>query len=147
MLLDLVAAVRKGFRIASKLDFVQLRGIAHRVHEAFEQCAGDFYHVGLLLGHGKMEMIPQLPPYQGNRVRKGGASLAIPRCAAHAGRSLLDQQLGSQRDDGVEAQQRRGGASNRAVIPLALRFHPQTDLPPCSEQVFSRNPLILLMIL
>src|SRR5713101_5142968 len=41
-----------------------------------------------------MEMIPQLPPHQGNRVRKGGARFTIPRRAAHAGRSLLDQQLG-----------------------------------------------------
>ena len=30
-----------------------------------------------------------------------------------------------QRDDRVEAQQRRGGAGNGAIIPLALRFHPQ----------------------
>ena len=72
-----------------------------------------------------MNMLPQLPPHQGNRVRKGGASFAIPRRAAHAGRSLLDQQLSRQRDDRVEAQQRRGGARNRAIIPLALRFHPE----------------------
>jgi hypothetical protein len=33
-----------------QLDFIQLCGIAHRIHEAFEQCARYFYHVGLLLG-------------------------------------------------------------------------------------------------
>src|SRR4029450_2528191 len=32
-----------------------------------------------------MEMRPQLPLHQGNRVRKGGASFAIPCCASHAG--------------------------------------------------------------
>jgi hypothetical protein len=30
------------------LDFVQLRGIAHRINKAFEQRARNFYHVGLL---------------------------------------------------------------------------------------------------
>ena len=34
--------------IQSKLDFIQLCGIAHRINEAFEQCAWNFYHVGLL---------------------------------------------------------------------------------------------------
>jgi hypothetical protein len=34
--------------LKSQLDFIQLRGITNRVNEAFEQCAGDFYHVGLL---------------------------------------------------------------------------------------------------
>ena len=33
-----------------ELDLVQLRGITNRVDEAFEQCARNFYHVGLLLG-------------------------------------------------------------------------------------------------
>jgi len=31
-----------------ELDFIQLCGIAHRINEAFEQCAWNFYHVGLL---------------------------------------------------------------------------------------------------
>ena len=33
---------------SSKLDFIQLRGIAHRIHEAFEQFTRNLYHVGLL---------------------------------------------------------------------------------------------------
>jgi hypothetical protein len=33
---------------ASKLDFIQLRGIANRIHEAFEQCTRNLYHVGRL---------------------------------------------------------------------------------------------------
>jgi hypothetical protein len=48
-----------------------------------------------------MDMLPQLPPHQGNRVRKGGVRFTIPRRVAHAGRSLLDQQLSRQRDDCV----------------------------------------------
>src|SRR5262245_29880350 len=56
--------------IHRELDFIQLRGITNRVNEAFAQCTGDFYHVGLLLGHGKMEMLPQLPAHQGQRIRK-----------------------------------------------------------------------------
>jgi hypothetical protein len=32
----------------TKLDFIQLCGIAHRINEAFEQCARYFYHVGCL---------------------------------------------------------------------------------------------------
>ena len=75
-----------------------------------------------------MDMIPQLPPPQGHHIRKGRASFAIPRRAAQTGRSLLDQLLGGQRDDRVEAQQRWGGAGNSAIIPLALRFHPQMRL-------------------
>ena len=70
-------------------------------------------------------MLPQLPPHQGHRVCKGGARFALPRRAAHAGRSLRDPQLGRQCDERVEAQQRRGGASNRTRMPLVLRFHPQ----------------------
>ena len=72
-----------------------------------------------------MDVLPQLPPYQGNRIRKGRVSFVIPRRAAHASHSLFDQQLGRQCDDRVEAQQRWGGASNGALTPLALRFHPQ----------------------
>jgi hypothetical protein len=34
--------------VCSKLDFIQLRGIAHRINKAFEQYAQHFYHVGLL---------------------------------------------------------------------------------------------------
>ncbi len=36
------------FQRISKLDFIQLRGIAHRIHEAFEQFTRNLYHVGLL---------------------------------------------------------------------------------------------------
>ena len=72
-----------------------------------------------------MDMIPQLPPHQGNRVRKGRTSFAIPRGAAHTCRSLFQQQLGGQRNDRVEAQQRRGRTGDGPIIPLALRFHPQ----------------------
>ena len=115
----------QGFKTASKLDFIQLRGIAYRVNEAFEQCARNLYHVGLLVGHGKMDMLPHLPPHPSNRVRKGGARFVIPRRTAHAGRSLFNQQLGGQRDNRIEAQQRWGGAGNGAIIPLTLRFHPQ----------------------
>jgi hypothetical protein len=46
-----------------------------------------------------MEILPQLPPHQGHRVCKCGTYFAIPRCAAHAGRSLVDQQMGSQRNE------------------------------------------------
>ena len=31
-----------------KLDFIQLRGIANRIHEAFEQFTRNLYHVGRL---------------------------------------------------------------------------------------------------
>ena len=68
-----------------------------------------------------MEMLPQLSPHQGNRVRKGGARCAIPRRAAHAGHALFDQQMRVQRNDRVEAKQRRGGARNGPIIPLALQ--------------------------
>src|SRR5919109_35470 len=90
---------RSIYHSTSKLDFIQLCGIAHRINEAFEQCARHFDRVGFLKGHGKMDMLPYLPPYQGNRVRKGRMRFAIPRRAAHAGHSLLDQQMGRQRDD------------------------------------------------
>ena len=43
-----VVYLTRGFRTASKLDFIQLRGIAHRIHEAFEQFTRNLYHVGLL---------------------------------------------------------------------------------------------------
>jgi hypothetical protein len=33
---------------ASKLDFVHLRGIANRVHQAVKQDTWNFYHIGLL---------------------------------------------------------------------------------------------------
>jgi len=56
----------------NELDFIQLRSIAERFSEAFQQYAWDFNHVCFLLGHGKMEMIPQVPPHQGHRVRKPG---------------------------------------------------------------------------
>ena len=37
--------------VTTKLDFVQLRRIAERFREALQQCAWDFNHIGLLLGH------------------------------------------------------------------------------------------------
>ena len=36
--------------VSSKLDFVQLRRIAERFSEAFQQCAWDLNHIGRLLG-------------------------------------------------------------------------------------------------
>src|SRR4029453_7979279 len=39
------------FQTGSKLDFIQLRRIAERFREALQQCAWDFNHIGLLLGH------------------------------------------------------------------------------------------------
>jgi hypothetical protein len=38
-------------RTRPELDFVQLRRIAERFSEALQQCAWDFKHIGLLLGH------------------------------------------------------------------------------------------------
>src|SRR4029434_1821228 len=84
---------RVNFKTASKLDFIHICSIANRINEAFAQLARPFYPVALLERRGKMEMIPQLPPHQGNRVRKGGTSFAIPRCASHAGYALFDTQM------------------------------------------------------
>ena len=36
------------YRLSTKLGFIQLCSIAHRINEAFEQCARYFYHVGCL---------------------------------------------------------------------------------------------------
>jgi hypothetical protein len=66
-----------------------------------------------------------MPLYQGNGVRKGRARLALPRCVAYTRHTLVDQQMGSQRDDGIEAQQGRGGAGNGTLVPLALRSIPR----------------------
>src|SRR4029453_3845742 len=93
------------FWMRAYLYFIQLRSIAERFREAFQQYAWDCNHGGLLVGHGKMEMIPQVPPHPGHRVRKRGAGFAIPRGAAHTGRSLVDQQMRGQRYDRVEAHQ------------------------------------------
>src|SRR6266850_2892023 len=113
------------FLTGPKLDFIHLRGIANRVNEAFKQFARKLYHVSLLLRHGNMTMLPYISPDQGHRIRKGGANFAIPRRASHAGRSLFDQQMRSQRDDRIQAQQGRCRAGNGTIIPLARRFHPQ----------------------
>ena len=43
----LASALSAGTTV-SKLDFIQLCGIAHRIHEAFEQFTRNLYHVGLL---------------------------------------------------------------------------------------------------
>src|SRR5262245_8110385 len=72
-----------------------------------------------------MDMLPQLLPHPGNRIRKRGAGFAIPCRAAHTCRSFFAQQMRSQCNDRVEAQQRRSGTGNSLIIPLALRFHPQ----------------------
>ena len=50
-----------------------------------------------------MTMLPYMSPDQGHRIRKGGARFAIPRRASHAGGSLFDQQMRSQRDDRLQA--------------------------------------------
>ena len=41
--------VRVAFHTFSKLDFIQLRGIANHVNEAVKQDTWNFYHVGLML--------------------------------------------------------------------------------------------------
>ena len=51
MLLDRGMTLLVGFRIASKLDFIQLRSIAERVSEALQQRAWDFNQISLRLGH------------------------------------------------------------------------------------------------
>jgi len=68
-------------RMCYKLDFIQLRSIAERCSEAFQQYAWDVTHIGLLWGHGNMERIPHVQPHQGQRVRKRGVGFAIPRRA------------------------------------------------------------------
>jgi hypothetical protein len=62
-----------------------------------------------------MEMRPQLPPHQGNRIRKHGARFVLPCGAAPTGRSLVDQLLGDPRDNRLEAHQRWCGAGNGAL--------------------------------
>jgi hypothetical protein len=42
------ALIQFGYTNASKLAFIQLCGIAHRIDEAFEQFARHFYQVGVL---------------------------------------------------------------------------------------------------
>jgi hypothetical protein len=49
-IIDLRYYDESGFCLVPYLDFIQLRRIAERFSEAFEQCARYFYQVGLLLG-------------------------------------------------------------------------------------------------
>src|SRR4029450_2617844 len=58
-------AFLRQWSMGPELDFVQLRSIAERFSEALQQCAWNLNHLGRLLGRGKMDMLPQLPPHQG----------------------------------------------------------------------------------
>src|SRR5215211_4137518 len=84
--------------IPSHLGFIQLRSIADRINKAVEQYARNFYHLGLLWRRRKMDVLPQLPPYQGNRIRKGRVSFVIPRRAAHASEDVSNLWIPSQRE-------------------------------------------------
>lgn len=72
-----------------------------------------------------MDMIPQVASNQRDRIGKGRQGFDIPSRATHPACPLLDQQMGDQRHDRIETQQRRGTAGNRLIIPLPLRFQPQ----------------------
>jgi hypothetical protein len=67
---------QSGFLPVDELDFIQLRGIDHRVHKAFEANPRDLHHVGLLLRCGKMDVIPQIPPYKAMASENVGSLLA-----------------------------------------------------------------------
>ncbi len=110
-----------------ELDFIHLCCIGHHVHKAFKQGPRDFNHVGLLLGDGKMDVIPQMSPYQSNRIGKRRIGFAIPGRAAYLARALFDQQMRGQGDDRIQTQQGRRSAGDGAIIPLTLRFHPQVS--------------------
>ena len=72
-----------------------------------------------------MDMIPQVPSNQRDRIGKGGIGFDIPSGAPHQAFPLFDQQMSDQRHDRIEAQQRRGAAGNRLIIPLPLRLESQ----------------------
>jgi len=72
-----------------------------------------------------MTMRPYMSPAQGHRIRTGGASVAIPRRASHAGGSLCDQQRRRPRDDRLQAQQGRCRAGHGTSMPRARRFPPE----------------------
>ena len=63
-------------------------------------------------------MIPHVPPHQGDRIRKCGVGVGLPRRAPDAGHARLEQQMGGQRDDRVE------GLNTAGVVRAMARAFP-----------------------
>ncbi len=68
-------------------------------------------------------MAPQVTPHHRYCVREGRTLFGLPRRTSHREFLLLDQVCRQQTHHRVERKERRRGARNRFVRPLALRLH------------------------
>src|ERR687894_2436972 len=103
--------------------------VANRVGQPFHEDPWDFYHVGLCRRPVKSLLLlgPQLLSHQRQSVREGRMALVVPGRSANGVHVLIISHLvvSQEGDHGEQAQQRRGGPSNRLLRPLPLGLEAQ----------------------
>lgn len=80
-------------------------------------------HVWFSGRHGRKGDRPELPTYEGQRIRKRGQRLLVPGSLPKWKQLPMQQVVGEDRHHRKERQQRGDGPQGSEVRPLALRFH------------------------
>src|SRR5215204_983991 len=102
--------------------------VAKRIGQPFHEDPWDFYHVGLCRRPVKSLFLgPQLLSHQRQSVGEGRTALVVPGRWANGVHVLIISHLvvSQEGDHGEQAQQRRGGPSDRLLRPLPLGFEAQ----------------------
>src|SRR5215204_2009710 len=102
--------------------------VAKRIGQPFHEDPWDFYHVGLCRRPVKSLFLgPQLLSHQRQSVGEGRTALVVPGRWANGVHVLIISHLvvSQEGDHGEQAQQRRGGPSERLLRPVPLGFEAQ----------------------
>src|SRR5258707_275260 len=96
------------------LDFGHSGSVAERIHQALDEPARDFYHVGFARGQVKSRFGPELAADQGQAIREGRLRFRVPSRLPNADRrpAPVLVLLREQGHEGEEAEQRRGRAAD-----------------------------------
>lgn len=99
--------------------------IAECIYEAFLQKRGEFCAIGVRRGHDKTLGAPELAAHAGEGVGEGRLRLGIPTGLVNGLRLTEEMEMGQQRHQREDPQERGGGAGDGLLVPLALGLHPQ----------------------
>ncbi len=92
------------------------------------QSTGDLLSVVVRERQPKIRLSPEIVAHQSEGVAEGGAWLGVPGSTTDGAGLPLKQLVGQQGDQGEEAEEGGGGASNGLVRPLTLALDPQMRL-------------------
>ena len=103
--------------------------------------AGEFYDIGVGSGQRKTLVRPEFAADERERIREGGLSLRVPGGPADGRWRPFRLLVGVARDQREQSKQRRGGATDGQVRPLALSLDAEMssgllEAPTCGGYPF-----------